>query len=594
MASQAKSAPKSGGNYKADLMVVAVLGAIWLVPWMLLSAAAKLAGGAPSYSPLDFISRKQFDNYRADHDQVVWWHLVGAHGAIHPVIFWGALILVGILLGLVITAVMSYASGGASGMSRLFVPRSLSRTSRWANRWDLRALRSRVARPGCLTVGRRGTSLIVTEPETSLLVVGPTRSGKTSGLIIPNLFEWDGPAIVTSTKAELVEVTGAYRQSVGPVYVYDPTGEISDMYQSVTWSPIGGCHELDYAWQVSSWLCAGLQQGGGKGDNDWAHWGESGKLLIAPLLFVAATTGRHSIVDVKNWILTSDLNTPMAILQDMLAEMEMPNGCDADRALGMLVSIDQRPDKERGTVFSTCTRIFNVFNETAVAQSALTSRFNADDFIKRKGTLYLCTPARTPERVASLFVGILMTVVTHGYVMSNKMPRGRLNPELGLFLDELANVVPIEELPSMASQGAGRGIILMSVVQDLSQLRNRYGNDKSNSILNNHGATVVLPGIRDPETTEQIAKMVGKSEYTDVSVQRADGKRNETHSVRSDQMASPDALRQLQDGTAIMIYRGKPPTIVRLRPWYRDRKFTELARRRFFRNADYVAYRKAS
>ncbi|MFZ2032653.1 MAG: TraM recognition domain-containing protein, partial [Candidatus Dormiibacterota bacterium] len=42
---------------------------------------------------------------------------------------------------------------------------------------------------------------------------------------------------------------------------------------------------------------------------------------------------------------------------------------------------------------------------------------------------------------------------------------------LGLFLDELANIVPIDDLPGLASQGAGRGVLLMSIVQDLSQLR---------------------------------------------------------------------------------------------------------------------------
>jgi len=76
-------------------------------------------------------------------------------------------------------------------------------------------------------------------------------------------------------------------------------------------------------------------------------------------------------------------------------------------------------------------------------------------------------------------------------------------------------------------------------------------------------------------------------------VNKNDGKTNETLSVRSDQMASPDALRQLKDGTAILVYRGKPPTIVSLRPWFVDKRFLALSRRRFFRNADYVAYRSA-
>src|SRR4029077_8724173 len=106
--------------------------------------------------------------------------------------------------------------------------------------------------------------------------------------------------------------------------------------------------------------------------------------------------------------------------------------------------------------------------------------------LRCRGTLYLCTPRQTPERVASLFVGILMTVVTSAYARSDRDESNRDRASLGLFLDELANVVPIEDLPALASQGAGRGVMLMSIVQDLSQLRARYGVDRANTILNNH------------------------------------------------------------------------------------------------------------
>lgn len=587
------------GSRKNDLILLGAVVALWLVPWLLLTMAAKIAGGVPTASPIDFINPSRIANtYKADGNSIVWWHLVGAHGPIAVWLFWASLVVLVSAAVAAGTAATLFWKGGmpAFGASSFFVPRKLSRASRWANWSDLRTLRVKGPRRGSFIIGRRGTSLIATEKETSVLVIGPTRSGKTSGLVVPNLFEWDGPAVVTSTKSELVDITGAYRQSVGPVYVYDPTGEISDQYQSVTWSPITGCQNLDYAWMVAAWLCAGLQQNSsGKSDNDWSHWAESGKLLIAPLLYTAASTGNHTIIDVRTWIHAFDLGTPMAILQEQLAAEENPQNSDPERAIGMLTSIDQRPEKERGTVFSTVMRIFSVFNEKPVAQSAMTSRFNPDEFLKRKGTLYLCTPRQAPERVASLFVGILMTIVTRAYLHANTMPRGRLDPELGLFLDELANVVPIEELPSLASQGAGRGVMLMSIVQDMSQLRARYGNDKANSILNNHGAKCVLPGISDPETTEIVAKMVGKSDYTDVSLtHQADGKSQKQYSLRQDQMATPDALRQLPDGTAIVLYRGKPPTIVKLRPWFLDKRFTELAQRRFFKNADYVSFKQAS
>ncbi len=560
-------------------MLLAVLVLAWLLPWSLLTGAAIVSGAHPVVSPLDFINPVRLVSlYRADGNAIVWWHLVGAGAPTHMWLFTGFIVVALLTMVLLVAGSLIAWAGGIPGIAatRMLVPRRLERTSRWATWRDLRALQVRQPRAGSLILGRRGAQLIATQPETSVLVIGPTRSGKTSGLVVPNLLEWQGPAVVTSTKSELVDLTAAHRRGLGPVCVYDPTGEVGARSDTVSWSPLAGCEALDVSWTVAAWLCAGLQQGGGRGDNDWAHWAESGKLLIAPLLYTAAACDR-TILDVRDWIHGFDLDTPTALLQQLALRQAGHDG-DPERALAMLTSVDQRPEKERGTVFSTVMRIFSVFNERPVAASAMTSRFDPERFLRERGTLYLCTPRQSPERIASLFVGILMTVVTRAYAQASRQPRGQLQPELGLFLDELANVVPIEELPALASQGAGRGVVLMSIVQDLSQLRARYGSDRANSILNNHGCKMVLPGITDPETADVVAKLIGRGVYTDVQVSHTNGRAARSYSLRQDQMASPDALRQLPDGTGVVLYRGKPPTIVRLRPWYADRQLTAMVR----------------
>ena len=48
----------------------------------------------------------------------------------------------------------------------------------------------------------------------SLLVVGPTQSGKTSGLAIPALLEWQGPVLATSVKGDLLGHTEAARKAL--------------------------------------------------------------------------------------------------------------------------------------------------------------------------------------------------------------------------------------------------------------------------------------------------------------------------------------------------------------------------------------------
>jgi type IV secretion system protein VirD4 len=574
-----------------DVWATAALVALWIIPWLALTASTWVAGGHPSASPLEFINPGEIIHRLASGTSALeWWVFVAPRSPVVAWQFWAS-------LGLTTATVTGGAVGArvvtrrlAHGSLRRFVPanRRVVRTAHWARSVDLRSMRGRPGRAGVFLLGQHGRRALVTQRETSVLVIGPTRSGKTAALVIPNLLDWEGPAIATSTKSELVDVTAGHRQSLGPVYVYDPTGAIGDRFRTVTWSPIAGCDDLDRAWMVASWLCASLQQGGGRGDNDWSHWAESGKLLIAPLLYVAAISGR-TIVDVRTWIHGFDIATPISLLEELLLDPATLGDSDPIRAMSMLASVDQRPERERGTVFSTVMRIFNVFTERAVAESALSSRFDADDFLHRRGTLYLCTPRQTPERVASLFVGILMTVVTAAYALADKAPRRQGAASLGLFLDELANVVPIDDLPALASQGAGRGVLLMSIVQDLSQLRARYGLEKSNTILNNHACKVILPGLSDPETAEALGKLVGRTDFTEQQVSlSADGRVSRSYSVRHDAMATPDSLRQLSAGTAIVIHGDSPPAYVTLPYWFRRARYRKMSKVPYFRSAEHV------
>ncbi len=303
---------------RGDLVLIVTLLSLWLLPWLVLTGALAVAGGHPDVSPLEFINPLRIANaYHADGNTFVWWHLVGQGRPAHVWLF-VAFIVAAMAVGVAaaLGCLVAWAGGiPGVGATHLLLPNRLPRSSRWATWRDLRPLQVRHPRAGSLILGRRGPHLIATERETSVLVIGPTRSGKTSGLVVPNLLDWDGPAIVTSTKSELVDLTAGHRRSIGPVSIYDPTGEIHG-HRTVSWSPLTGCGDLDVAWTVAAWLCAGLQQGGSRGDNDWAHWAESGKLLIAPLLYAAASSNL-SIIDVRDWIHGFDLDAPMAILQEL-------------------------------------------------------------------------------------------------------------------------------------------------------------------------------------------------------------------------------------------------------------------------------------
>ena len=120
------------------------------------------------------------------------------------------------------------------------------------------------------------------------MAFGPPQSGKSAGLAVPALLEWDGPAVASSIKTDLLACTLARRRALGPVFVFDPF-ELSGL-EGQTWSPLRGASSWDGALEVAWRLAAAgeLDQRGVEGGDFWAIAAEQ---RLAPLLFTAARTG---------------------------------------------------------------------------------------------------------------------------------------------------------------------------------------------------------------------------------------------------------------------------------------------------------------
>src|SRR5581483_7656719 len=116
---------------------------------------------------------------------------------------------------------------------------------------DLRALRrgARSPRRCRLALGRHGGHLLRAEDRHALVAFGPPQSGKSAGLAVPALLEWEGPAVASSIKTDLLGTTERRRRALGEAFVFDPF-ELTGAGSS-TWSPLYAAHTWDGALEVA-------------------------------------------------------------------------------------------------------------------------------------------------------------------------------------------------------------------------------------------------------------------------------------------------------------------------------------------------------
>ena len=167
---------------------------------------------------------------------------------------------------------------------------------------------------------------------------------------------------------------------------------------------------------------------------------------------------------------------------------------------------------------------------------------------------------------------MIQELVAEVYERSARIGRP-IDPPLLVVLDEAANIAPIPNLDEIASTGAGQGIQLLSVFQDLAQLHSRYGR-RAQTIVNNHRAKLFGTGISDPETLTYVSRVVGAAEFSQRSQTAGKkGQRSTTEGSTYRDLTPANVIREAkprnsppplqppaggEDRTAAVVRRGEP------------------------------------
>jgi type IV secretion system protein VirD4 len=429
----------------------------------------------------------------------------------------------------------------------------------WSRRQDVRDLRqdgnARLALG--YTTGWR-PQLLAAEARHSVICFGPTQMMKTVGIVIPALLEWVGPAMATSVKPDVIQITRRHRQTRGTVWVYDPTAGLGR--RGDTWSPLASCEDWEGARKMGQWLTAA---GAGTQQRDAVSefFEVLGSKYLGPLLFAAANDGRP-MRQVVRWVNTGNEKEPAAILEQLGDEA----ACESFEAHC------RREDRFKGNVVGTAEVILDVYNDPAVARSAETSDIDPAGLLDGGNTLYLYAPEHEQERLRPLFEALMQEVMRVAVEQAATWPGGQLQYPFLVLLDEAAHIAPLRNLAKLANTVSAANIQLVSVWHDMAQTRALYGTLADN-VVNGHRAKLLLPGISDPATLEYLSRLIGQTEYSHRSVSRSkrpgDGTTTDAPEYR--ELAPVELLRQLPKGDAVLLYSNKPPIRLHLRPWFADR-----------------------
>jgi type IV secretory pathway TraG/TraD family ATPase VirD4 len=415
-------------------------------------------------------------------------------------------------------------------------------------------------------LGRAQQRDVSSGAQRSTLVLGPSRSGKTTSLIIPNLLMTSRSCIITSTKDDVVRAMSGARHD-GATLLFDPSGTIHTPpgVRRVGYSPIRQAQSWDGAVLAARSLVDVSRRR--HLDDGESHWNERAGALIAPLLH-GATLRNESLGQ-----LASRVDGRSA--DDVMGDLATRYG-EAHPSVSLLRGVLATEERERSGIWSTASGLFSGMRTDAARASAREAPLDVEEFLAGPHQLHIVAPSRYQAVTVPLVVGMIEEVVHATY------DRHHNGAQLLLALDELANVAPLPRLASIVSEGGGQGVVTLACLQDLSQARSRWGTN-ADGFLSLFPTTVVLPGIADRTTLEMVQQLAGRSMVPSHNVQHSRRGRTEGYTrswIERDNATLSDVARGRQ-GYALGLNERKDLRWIELTPSYADPRFRRYLERPF-------------
>jgi type IV secretory pathway TraG/TraD family ATPase VirD4 len=402
-----------------------------------------------------------------------------------------------------------------------------------------------------------------------ILGLAPPGTGKTRRWLSQSAVLWPGPAVVSSSKDDLMQMVASRRwgramlldlRPITPPHYpsdftscrYDPTALIATLEDAQA--------AAETLLSMSSVAFGGAQSRPAADDGLWES------LAFAPLACLLFAASPAALGLGMEWVLEAaeEVSAPTtwpargaqlsAVPSWVTAAQWSDNALFEARVRGILNMVE----KLRDSVKLTVTKSLTAWLRTSIRDRDLPI-FDPTCLDDPHTTLYVLSPA--DGTVAPLPVTLMEQLIRRQRI---KVGQWEEFPRLGFYLDELPNT-PLPKILQYFAEARGLGVSICAAAQASSQLDVVYGPLQGRAIRDVVPATLIMYGAHEEELMRSAAFWGGK---TTRSHQTYDHNRDDKSTARQfGNVFEPEELSPRNMGQARLLVRGAPGQLVDLMEW---------------------------
>ncbi|MGK9338491.1 type IV secretory system conjugative DNA transfer family protein [Sinorhizobium meliloti] len=399
--------------------------------------------------------------------------------------------------------------------------------------------------------GRVGRNILRTKDDRHHLIIGPTRSGKGAGYVIPNALMHEGSMIVTDLKGEVFKATAGYRRQNGSqVFLFAPGSEKTNSYNPLDFiRPERGNRTTDIQ-NIASILVPENTE------SENSVWQATAQQVLAGVISYITESpfykDRRNLAEVNSFF---NSGVDLQALMKYIKEKEPYLSKFTVESFNSYIALSERAAASALLDIQKAMRPFK--NERIVAATNVTD-MDLRAMKRRPISIYLApniTDITLLRPLLTLFVQQVMDILTLEHD-PNSLP-------VYFLLDEFRQLKRMNEIMTKLPYVAGYNIKLAFIIQDLKNLDEIYGETSRHSLLGNCGYQLVL-GANDQATAEYASRALGKRTIRYQSESRTIElmglpRRTKVEQIRERDLMMPQEVRQMPENKMILLIEGQRP-----------------------------------
>ncbi|WP_456364098.1 VirD4-like conjugal transfer protein, CD1115 family [Priestia aryabhattai] len=396
-----------------------------------------------------------------------------------------------------------------------------------------------------------------------ILLTGVTGSGKSTSFFIPNLVSNPGSSfVVTDPKGELFQKTAMTNLAQGKrVLVFSPFKN-----ETLKYNPLALCRneteirELAQNLLVNGNAAVEASTGQKSGGSEWISM--STPLLSAFLIYVKMLEApKNTISYALNLIIENDLDTLKFLMEDSHPVAEKQFNIFLQSA---------GSEQTASSIKTVLATNLQMFVDPLIENLTSKNEINPEMLRDKPTALYVVVPEHRSDFMSPLMAPFYSQLI------------GRLIEIEGVpvqfYLDEFANLGVINNIDKYLATIRSRKMSISIGIQSINQLKQRYGQETSGTILDNLKTKLILPGSAY-ETSEYYSKLIGSEEISTFGSSDSSGGKSFSESKTRRELYSPDEIRRLPDGKVLIVTDNKNPFLDDQNRYYENQMYLNLTKK---------------